>query len=610
LADHLAFAADRERQGGFTGATVWQRVLDRFGNPNAVARQLWWDAMKESIMRDWIKTAVITLVGAAMMVFMVIMFQQMQQSNQQLMLILDRAGQDTSTSINVFFHRGSKDGPPAQGIEVQFSGKIFGDEQIAVDAVTDREGRIHYGPVVQGNYTIDAHDPQSGLSYVRSVVLFAGQGADDLHIATPDVPMVDVSFDLGLPPYSDDRYLLAQMNLESSWVKDGAKWSAGHLVSVGTSGLTTEIGSPQAFSRPGPVRNRALRGQRSRMVDVMKATFDPGRSIELKPALRVAATELAVQEVYPVFVRDPLGGVRLTLVSRLDSGHALILNAAEARRIRSIAFPQQGLPTVVPEQGKENRFQISLPHETQSFLAVQARAWLNAKALNDYQTGLPIVLAEEFEEVVSETHRLGVSGSVLVDEDGTPVAPWETLGDDYVTFGSEPRGAINGKETQLAAIMTMHDTKPTVVDSDHARYLIASNLVGQASVNDPESDLMVFGIRSPIPSGHDTNLDIGQSPVARITADTLSEPHREAFAADISPAVQPSDRERPLTGFLLRWGPISAGQSNFIGLIPLDNKDPERQNLKPRFLVMRPPEKAATIQSLSGEVLSQAAQEK
>ena len=50
LADHLACAYRRELLRGADPATARQRVLERFGDPAAVARRLWLDAMRGRIM--------------------------------------------------------------------------------------------------------------------------------------------------------------------------------------------------------------------------------------------------------------------------------------------------------------------------------------------------------------------------------------------------------------------------------------------------------------------------------------------------------------------------------------------------------------------------------
>ena len=50
LGDHLACAYNREHLRGADSTVARQRVLERFGDPAAVARRLWFDAMKGKIM--------------------------------------------------------------------------------------------------------------------------------------------------------------------------------------------------------------------------------------------------------------------------------------------------------------------------------------------------------------------------------------------------------------------------------------------------------------------------------------------------------------------------------------------------------------------------------
>ena len=65
LADHLACAYRRELLRGMDPTTARHHVLDEFGDPAAVARRLWFDAMKGKIMSKRILVAysiVLTLV--------------------------------------------------------------------------------------------------------------------------------------------------------------------------------------------------------------------------------------------------------------------------------------------------------------------------------------------------------------------------------------------------------------------------------------------------------------------------------------------------------------------------------------------------------------------
>ena len=65
LGDHLACAYNRELLRGVDSSVARQRVLERFGDPAAVARRLWFDAMKGKIMVNRLLIATCLVVMAA-----------------------------------------------------------------------------------------------------------------------------------------------------------------------------------------------------------------------------------------------------------------------------------------------------------------------------------------------------------------------------------------------------------------------------------------------------------------------------------------------------------------------------------------------------------------
>jgi hypothetical protein len=65
LADHLACAYRRELLRGADPALAPQRVLERFGDPAAMARRLWFDAMRDKIMAQRMLIATCMVVMAA-----------------------------------------------------------------------------------------------------------------------------------------------------------------------------------------------------------------------------------------------------------------------------------------------------------------------------------------------------------------------------------------------------------------------------------------------------------------------------------------------------------------------------------------------------------------
>ena len=75
LADHLGCAYRRELLSGANPAEATQRVLNRFGDPAAVARRLWLDAMKGKIMAQRILMATCLIVTLASLVLTGLMWR-------------------------------------------------------------------------------------------------------------------------------------------------------------------------------------------------------------------------------------------------------------------------------------------------------------------------------------------------------------------------------------------------------------------------------------------------------------------------------------------------------------------------------------------------------
>jgi hypothetical protein len=216
LADHLALAAERERDAsGFSKETVWARVLKRFGGPSAIARRLWWDAMGETVMREWTQTSAIVVGVVAVLLFVALGFKQMQATNLAVLEALQRQSNDANehfSTIDISIHRGTADGPPAEGMEVAMSGHWFEDNQVTVREETDSNDGLSLWPIRQGRFHLEVTDPNSGLVSQRPTVLLGGH--KDIFIVAPFAETTPV--DWGLPPYADDEHQLVdvELNLE------------------------------------------------------------------------------------------------------------------------------------------------------------------------------------------------------------------------------------------------------------------------------------------------------------------------------------------------------------------------------------------------------------
>ena len=83
LSDHLKCAYHRELLRGAHPAAAGQRVLNRFGDPEAVACRLWLDAMKGKIMAQRILVATCVVVALASLTLTGVIWRQSVAAQRQ-----------------------------------------------------------------------------------------------------------------------------------------------------------------------------------------------------------------------------------------------------------------------------------------------------------------------------------------------------------------------------------------------------------------------------------------------------------------------------------------------------------------------------------------------
>lgn len=260
LSDHLACAAEEEiAQHACTEAKAWATAVDRFGNPDAIARRLWWDAMKERIMRDWFQTglaAFSAIVVLIMAVFVILAIRSVQTSQTALVQAIQEmktqqpaAAPTENLSLNIDIHRGTLDGPPAQGIKVSLSGKLNTEDQsVGVSLITDAEGKVRFQPVPQGSYTIFFEDPQSSLTLSQRHSLFAGVGMD-LHVIAPAFGTKEVQFTIPpeLEPFNGSVKMAA--NLKAGVKLGDFEWEKQIPIIVDSQGMHENFLKDDQFTR-------------------------------------------------------------------------------------------------------------------------------------------------------------------------------------------------------------------------------------------------------------------------------------------------------------------------------------------------------------------------
>ena len=90
LADHLHSSFVRELHRTPEETSAKQQVLDRFGDPRRVARQLWFDAMKEKIMSQRVNLALSSLMTVACLGALGLMTVMLRDSREVNAAILER----------------------------------------------------------------------------------------------------------------------------------------------------------------------------------------------------------------------------------------------------------------------------------------------------------------------------------------------------------------------------------------------------------------------------------------------------------------------------------------------------------------------------------------
>jgi hypothetical protein len=181
LADHLTCAYHRELLRGTASAAAKARTLQRFGDPAAVARRLWFNAMKGKIMwqRILIGTCLVVMVTCLQIVNLI--SQRYSQSATELTLanrrVIEYLEQARSTSQETMRHLQSMDfasqsrqametchvafrltlempnGPPAAGFDVRLGRGHGGlNRPDAQSASSDERGEVDFEVGLPGNW--------------------------------------------------------------------------------------------------------------------------------------------------------------------------------------------------------------------------------------------------------------------------------------------------------------------------------------------------------------------------------------------------------------------------------------------------------------------------
>jgi hypothetical protein len=227
LADHLDCALKRELTKNITPDEAVENVKRRFGNPRDLARRLWLDAMKDTIMSKRL-----TLVAMGLMFVMCLLLGWMAWTSQrasqeaaasirqtngellkQLTTLLARppGPSHASERVPVRFHLICDDTQksPARGFEGTLTVSKSGSLVNALQGISDANGELDFGMLPLGSYSITLTTPW------HETTRFDFDASPGFPISSPimcpphDWLPADVSFKLiGLPSLKDRDALI------------------------------------------------------------------------------------------------------------------------------------------------------------------------------------------------------------------------------------------------------------------------------------------------------------------------------------------------------------------------------------------------------------------
>jgi len=284
LTDHFVCALNRELLKNPNEQFARQSVLNQFGDPIKIARQLWFDAMKEKMMSQRIMTGVSVVLAVCCIAVVGIAWSMMKESQEinknlaaQLAAIADRPepvaamNQDreilkqldelkrgqtaqadsSSQEMNpIFFQlvQEGEDGKPAIGFKGTLT-KYEGRKHIfTVNAVADKTGLLDFGKLPWGKYSVNFSAPWGESTPQFEITTIPGRKYEASIVCPANAPedvAVQFKVDWQNMPTGENSYLLCdfrlrfsdqsrktkQYSLSSTQIIHGRSWSYLHDLS-------------------------------------------------------------------------------------------------------------------------------------------------------------------------------------------------------------------------------------------------------------------------------------------------------------------------------------------------------------------------------------------
>jgi len=243
-------------------------VLARFGDPSQIARQLWFDAMKEKIMyqRLTLITNIIVALAAVTACIVVIVFMQRnaavtQSLTETLKSITATSTQRESVSnwtrVDIPVRLNTVDGQPAAGHFVRLRGAMFNPgETNQIEHITNENGLASFGPIRPGEYTLRILGDK--LTYTDQVTLYPGkQTIETVVWPVLSSPTAKVQFELTLPEDIAENIDFALVSFDPKGHDMDDKWDFKNVACLITpDGKVMRLAQSPDDSSPIQITNR------------------------------------------------------------------------------------------------------------------------------------------------------------------------------------------------------------------------------------------------------------------------------------------------------------------------------------------------------------------
>ena len=225
LSDHFVCALNRELLKNPDEKVARQRVLNQFGDPIKVARQLWLEAMKEKIMSQRILVGISAVMAVCCIAVVGIAWSMMQESRAFNLQMLEQfkqaqerpAGESSGELQPIEFQlvqEGSGD-QPAEGFTGTLSKRDGNDTIFTVEAVSDQNGLLDFGKLPWGNYLLTLKAPWGEEMDSLNITTVPGRGFEQTIICPLGVPekvAMQLHVNWREMPEGEDYYLLCDFN--------------------------------------------------------------------------------------------------------------------------------------------------------------------------------------------------------------------------------------------------------------------------------------------------------------------------------------------------------------------------------------------------------------